>query len=161
MRRYWPMKSRSSPPMTAPANVARQCAPMASEYCPLIQTPSKFWRTAASKEMSLVALMRVARAPEKRARQPAVGRKIECRAPLGDDLPGVPGDKAQLARLPLELHDIHHHVVCLIAGREERGDLSFHRKPAERNSRVRATHAQRRVCALEGDERLCRRVESP
>ena len=148
MRWYWPMKSCSSPPITAPATVARQCEPTALEYCPSSHTPSRFCRTAASNDTSLVGPIVYARASEKRAREPAIGGEFEHRAPRGDDFARVPADEAQLAGLTLDLHDVHHHVVSVLARREERRDFAFHREPAEWDGCVRAAHAQAvRRCA--------------
>src|SRR5918994_376401 len=96
---------------------------------------------------------RIARTTEEGTREPTIRCEVEREPSLRDDFACVSGDETQLARLPFELHDIQNDVVGVATGRDERRDFSFHREPAKWNGSIPTAHAQRRVRALQRDDR--------
>ena len=153
LRRYWPMKSPSSPPMMAPATVARQWAPMALEYWPLPR------RRRDSGGRPLQARHRSSRRwCSRRGREtPASARgraQSRTSTPRRHDLARISSHKAQLADLPLELDNVR--------ARHRRRRRSSSKSDAispltvnhgSGTAASRPGHAQRRVRSLQRHQR--------
>src|ERR1700736_175248 len=88
-----------------------------------------------------VGVNRVACAAEKRAGKTAIGSKRKRRAPSRHHFPRITADQAQLARLPLELHDVEHDIVEGRAGRLKKRAPPFQREPRQRPRRSGTRHS--------------------
>ena len=96
---------------------------------------------------------RVRRARDDRARQPAIRRERERRAPRGHGFARVAADDQPFARLTFELHDVQHVLVRVGRGRGEIRGFGFDRQELRGQRRVAAVRANRRIGAPDGERR--------